>query len=66
MCGVRPLVLSSLFLIYFSMTRLMTEDVRAHGTPPGGGQTVELNVKHTWLKHLLSLLSTKGHQKASG
>lgn len=61
MCGVRPLVPSSLFLNYFSTTYPVTENVYSHGTPPGSGQPVELNAKHTWLKHLLSLI----HKRSS-
>lgn len=66
MCGVRPLVLSSLFLNYFPRTFCMTKDVHTPCIPLGSGRIAELHAKHIWLKHLLSLLSTKGHQKVSG
>lgn len=44
----------------------VAEGVHVQGTPPGGTQIVKPNARHTCLKHPLSLLPEKGHQKASG
>lgn len=59
-------VLQSMIFTCFSTSCCVTGDVCARGTPPGKGRVVELNAKRTCLKHPLSLLLKKGHQKASG